>query len=93
MGEGGGGEEFSLPSFPFSPETPDTQAKANTTAFLEGVGLITYVQNRSCQQKYANTLFSKFEQKRFKENCYQKSIEETANVAKIAKVRRIFLGM
>ena len=37
MGEGGGGEEkerflsfsslpFSLPSFPFSPETPDTQA-------------------------------------------------------------------
>ena len=38
MGEGGGGEEkgsfspsalslFSLPSFPFSPETPDTQAK------------------------------------------------------------------
>ena len=37
MGEGGGGEEkflsfaslpFSLPSFPFSPETPDTQAKA-----------------------------------------------------------------
>ena len=39
MGEGGGGEEkerflsfsslpFSLPSFPFSPETPDTQAKS-----------------------------------------------------------------
>ena len=34
MGEGGGGEEkgssslpFSLLSFPFSPETPDTQAK------------------------------------------------------------------
>ena len=38
MGEGGGGEEkgrflsftslpFSLPFFPFSPETPDTQAK------------------------------------------------------------------
>ena len=39
MGEGGGGEEkakdflsfssllFSLPSFPFPPETPDTQAK------------------------------------------------------------------
>ena len=31
MGEGRGGEEklspFSLPSFPFSPETPDTQAK------------------------------------------------------------------
>ena len=32
MGEGGGGEEkgtslpFSLPFFPFSPETPDTQA-------------------------------------------------------------------
>ena len=37
MGDGGGGEEkgrflsfssllFSLPSFPFSPETPDTQA-------------------------------------------------------------------
>ena len=36
MGEGGGEEEFlsfsslpfSLPSFPFSPETPDTQAKS-----------------------------------------------------------------
>ena len=41
MGEGGGGEEkggkeflsftslpFSLPFFPFSPETPDTQARA-----------------------------------------------------------------
>ena len=38
MGEGGGGEEkgrflsftslpFSLPFFPFSPETPDTQAR------------------------------------------------------------------
>ena len=42
MGEGGGGEEkgrflsfsslpFSLPSFPFSPETPDTQAIAIVT--------------------------------------------------------------
>ena len=43
MGEGGGGEEkgrflsftslpFSFPSFPFSPETPDTQArKANNS--------------------------------------------------------------
>ena len=40
MGEGGGGEEkggflsitslpFSLPSFPFSPETPDTQASTD----------------------------------------------------------------
>ena len=34
MGEGGGGEEegsslpFSLPSFPFSPETPHTQANS-----------------------------------------------------------------
>ena len=39
MGEGGGGEEFlsfsslpfSLPSFPFSPETPDTQAMVGST--------------------------------------------------------------
>ena len=42
MGEGGGGEEkgrflsfrsfpFSLPSFPFSPETPDTQANELVT--------------------------------------------------------------
>ena len=39
MGEGGGGEEkgrflsitspFSLPSFPFSPEAPDTQASTD----------------------------------------------------------------
>ena len=38
MGEGGGGEEkflsftslpFSLPFFPFSPETPDTQARSS----------------------------------------------------------------
>ena len=26
MGEGGGGAPFSLPFFPFSQETPDTQA-------------------------------------------------------------------
>ena len=57
MGEGGGGEEkgrcqaflsfsslsFSLPSFPFSPETPDTQARADLkdereTAFLRESG-------------------------------------------------------
>ena len=37
--------------------------------------------------------FRNFSKKRFKENCYQKSIEEIANVAKIAKVRRIFLAM
>ena len=47
MGEGGGGEEkgrflsfsslpFSLPSFPFSPETPDTQARVSVT-FQVGV--------------------------------------------------------
>ena len=49
MGEGGGGEEkgrflsftslpFSFPSFPFSPETPDTQAsmvrKTHSSKFL-----------------------------------------------------------
>ena len=44
MGEGGGGEEkgrflsftslpFSLPFFPFSPETPDTQAMMRSTIF------------------------------------------------------------
>ena len=37
--------------------------------------------------------FRNFSKKRFKKNCYQKSIEEIANVAKIAKVRRIFLAM
>ena len=37
--------------------------------------------------------FRNFSKKRFKKNCYQKSIEKIANVAKIAKVRRIFLGM
>ena len=37
--------------------------------------------------------FRNFWQKRFKENCYQKSIEQIANVAKIAKVRRIFLAI
>jgi len=31
--------------------------------------------------------------KRFKENCCQKSIEEIANFAKIAKVTRILLAM
>ena len=48
MGEGGGGEEkerklfsftslpFSLPFFPFSPETPDTQA---TKVHLGGIHL------------------------------------------------------
>ena len=45
MGEGGGGEEkgrflsftslpFSLPFFPFSPETPDTQARKTNVAAL-----------------------------------------------------------
>ena len=39
MGEGGGGEEkvsslsFSLPSFPFSPETPDTQASQSAKIY------------------------------------------------------------
>ena len=44
MGEGGGGEQkgrflsfssllFSLPSFPFSPETPDTQAKSRSASW------------------------------------------------------------
>ena len=37
--------------------------------------------------------FRNFSKKRFKENCYQKSIEEIANFAKIAKVTRIFLAM
>ena len=37
--------------------------------------------------------FRNFSEKRFKENCYQKNREEIANVTKMAKVRRIFLGM
>ena len=37
--------------------------------------------------------FRNFSKKRFKKNCYPKRIEEIANVAKIAKVRRIFLAM
>ena len=47
MGEGGGGEEkgrflsftslpFSLPFFPFSPETPDTQANDNLAVLAFG---------------------------------------------------------
>ena len=57
------------------------------------LAVLTYVQDRSCQQKFASKLFSQFQQKRFKEDCYQKSIEEIANVAKIVKERRIFLAM
>ena len=49
MGEGGGGEEkgrflsfsslpFSLPSFPFSPETPDTQATAKQSSCFLKIG-------------------------------------------------------
>ena len=47
MGEGGGGEgkgsslPFSLPSFSFSPETPDTQAKV-----LEDIIMRTYASSR-----------------------------------------------
>ena len=37
--------------------------------------------------------FRNFSKKRFKENCYQKSIEEIANFAKIAKVTGTFLAM
>ena len=53
MGEGGGGEEkgrkgrerflsftslpFSLPFFPFSPETPDTQASPDSVPFLMSI--------------------------------------------------------
>ena len=39
------------------------------------------------------TCFRNFSKKRFKENCYQKSIEEIVNFEKIAKVTRIFLAM
>ena len=69
MGEGGGGEEkgrflsfssllFSLPSFPFSPETLDTQAirifKVRT--FLDGVTyfygiLFRLITANGCHQK------------------------------------------
>ena len=42
--------------------------------------------------KFASKLFSQFYQKRFKENYYQKSIEEIANFAIIAKVTRLFLA-
>ena len=37
--------------------------------------------------------FRDFSTKRFEENCYQKSIEQMANFAKLAKVTRIFLAM
>ena len=55
MGEGGGGEEkgrpffsfsslpFSLPSFPFSPETPDTQAKIFLGCFFSQCDMRTFV--------------------------------------------------
>ena len=60
MGEGGGGEEkgrflsfsslpFSLPSFPFSPETPDTQARVSMT-FQVGVhGTMTTSEKKTEQ--------------------------------------------
>ena len=36
--------------------------------------------------------FRNFSKERFKENCYQKSIEQIANFAKIEKVTKIFLA-
>ena len=54
---------------------------------------VTYLQDRSCQQKFAiANCFRNFSKKRFKENCYQKNREEIANVTKIAKVTGIFLA-
>ena len=52
-GGGGGGEEkalrFSLPSFPFSPETPDTQASSLRTA--DTFPVVTFRRERSDDRK------------------------------------------
>ena len=64
MGEGGGGEEkgrflsfsslpFSLPSFPFSPETPDTQAGVSVT-FQVGVHGAMTTREKKTEQLMVN---------------------------------------
>ena len=64
MGEGGGGEEkgrflsfsslpFSLPSFPFSPETPDAQARVSVT-FQVGVHGTMTTREKKTEQLMVN---------------------------------------
>ena len=56
---------------------------------------LIYLDRRTVTKVSKNLLtgsFRNFSKKRFKENCYQKSIEQIANFAKIEKVTKIFLA-
>ena len=82
----------SLFLIPSSPSESLEQAGAARTNTKRLPFTSLYVQDRSCSQKFASKLFSQLKQKIFKENYYQRSIEDIANFAKMAKVTRIFLA-